>query len=162
MAAINTAKVTGRRQLHFNSLDEMAADLDQLAACTDLRFLGNWSSGQVLQHLAITMNNSIDGGATMIPALVRFFLRLFMKNRFLTKPMAAGFQLPASAACMIPGPTSWEEGLRNFRQALQRVRTEEQRAAHPAIGPLSRAEWDQLHCRHAELHLSFLVPAVPP
>ena len=59
--AINTATVKNRRQLHFNSLDEIAAEVERLAACQQVRTIGNWSSGQVLQHLASTMDNSIDG-----------------------------------------------------------------------------------------------------
>jgi hypothetical protein len=27
------------------------------------------------------------------------------------------------------------------------------------LGPLTNAEWEQLHLRHAELHMSFVVPA---
>ena len=62
-AAIETAKVKERRQLRFDSLDDIAAEVERLAACRSIRAVGNWSSGQVLQHLALTMNNSIDGFA---------------------------------------------------------------------------------------------------
>jgi hypothetical protein len=30
-------------------------------------------------------------------------------------------------------------------------------SANPSMGPLSHDEWIQVHLRHAELHLSFLV-----
>ncbi len=46
----------------------------------------------------------------------------------------------------------------NLRQAIHRLQTEEKRAPNPVLGKLTREEWDRLHCRHAELHLSFLVP----
>jgi hypothetical protein len=30
-------------------------------------------------------------------------------------------------------------------------------AANPSMGPLSHEQWVEVHLRHAELHLSFLV-----
>ena len=158
-ASINTAKIKNRRQLRFNSLDEIAAEVERLAACREVRAIGNWSSGQVLQHLASTMDNSIDGFPNFVPAPIKFILRFFMKRRFLTKPMPPGFKLPARAEKMLPGETSWETSLDNFRLAMQRLKAEAKRSPHPAFGPMSVEEWNQIHCRHSELHLSFLVPA---
>lgn len=42
--AINTARVTGRRQLRFESLDAVLADAEYLAS-VPTRQLGNWSLG---------------------------------------------------------------------------------------------------------------------
>jgi hypothetical protein len=157
--SINTAKVQSRRQLRFQCIDDIAADVERLAACKELRALGNWSSGQVLEHLASTMDNSIDGFPNFVPAPIKLFLRLFLKRRFLTKPMPPGFKLPAKAEKMLPGETSWDTALTNFRRAMQRVKTETHRSPHPAFGPMTADEWNQIHCRHSELHLSFLLPA---
>jgi hypothetical protein len=156
---INTTKVTGRRQLHFGSLDDLLADVERLAACRRLQTLGNWSAGQIFEHLALTMNKSIDGFGWKMPAAVRFLIRLFFKRRTLTRSMSAGFRLPGRAKEMLPPPVDTAVGLDSLRRAIRRAQTEDKRAAHPVFGPMTRAEWDQLHCRHAELHLSFLVPA---
>jgi hypothetical protein len=156
---INTAMVTGRRTLHFNSLEDISADVEKLARAKEIQTLGNWSAGQVLKHLAITMNGSVDGFKAMMPGPVRFLIRLFFKRRFLTKTMPPGFKMSAKiAAELLPGPVSLEEGLESFRQAMRRLQTEEKRAGHIALGPLTRDEWVQMHCRHSELHLSFLIP----
>lgn len=157
-APIDTAKVNGRRQLQFNCIDDVLADVERLAKCSEVRALGNWSSGQVLRHLTMVMDGSIDGTPKVMPAIVQLTFRLIAKRRFLNKPMSAGFQLPSKAAFLIPSETSWEEGVREFRRAVERLKTEADRMPHPAIGSLTREEWDLLHCRHAELHLSFLVP----
>lgn len=157
-AAIDTAKVAGRRQLQFHSIDDILADVERLASAKAVRPLGNWSSGQVLRHLTIVMNGSIDGAPKMMPKLVQQMIRLLAKRRFLDKPMAPGFKLPPKAAMLIPPQTSWEEGLDAFRRTVRRLKTESVRMPHPAIGSLTHEEWDRLHCRHAELHLSFLVP----
>src|SRR5262245_26306085 len=128
VSAIDTTKVTERRPLHFNGLDDIAADVERLAKNKDIRTLGNWSAGQVLQHLATVMNKSIDGFTARPPAVVRWVARLLFKGRFLTKPMSAGFKLPAKAQAELgPSPTSWEEGLRSIRQALTRLKTETHR-----------------------------------
>jgi len=158
---IDTCKVTERRQLRFESLDDIAAEVDRLAGSKSVRAVGNWSNGQVLQHRATTMNNSIDGFSSFVPGPVRLLLRLFMRRRFLTKPMPPGFRLPANAGNMLPPPTTWDAALANFRQAMQRVKTEIHRSPHPAFGPMSVDEWTQIHCRHSELHLGFLVPEEP-
>jgi hypothetical protein len=156
---IDTAKVQSRRQLRFDSLDDIAAEVERLAACVDVRALGNWSSGQVLQHLASTMDNSIDGFPFAVAGPIKLLLRLFFKRRFLTKPMPPGFKLPRKAEKMLPGQTSWETALANFRRAMQRLKTESSRSPHPAFGPMTAEEWEKIHCRHSELHLSFLLPA---
>lgn len=46
----------------------------------------------------------------------------------------------------------------SLRQAIGRLKTETKRGAHPVIGRLNAAEWDQFHLRHAEMHLGFIVP----
>lgn len=156
---IDTSKVTGRRQLHFDSLNDIGADVERLAKSREIRVLGNWSAGQVLDHLAIVMNKSIDGFTNRPPALIRFVVRLLFKKRFLTKTMPPGFQLsPKMQTELVPPSISLEEGLAHFRQALTRLQTDKSRAPNVVLGPLTNDEWVQLHCRHSELHLSFLVP----
>jgi Protein of unknown function (DUF1569) len=154
---IQAAKVTGRRQLRFHSLEDILADVEKLAGARSVRALGAWSHGQVLQHLAIIMTQSIDGYHATAPWLVRFIGRNFLRRRYLTKPMPAGFKLPRQAADLLPPPTSPEDGLHSIRQALGRLSTETKRMPNPIFGPLSVEEWTQLHCRHSELHLSFLI-----
>ena len=39
------------------------------------------------------------------------------------------------------------------------VQGESKRSRSPFLGELTNEEWTKLQCRHAELHLSFLVPA---
>lgn len=155
--SVNTKQVTGRRTLKFNSLDDILADAEKLAA-GPIRVLGNWSPGQIFQHLAITMNGAIDGMPLKASLLLRMFGWLF-KNKILTGTMPAGIQLPAdSAKHLVPPETTLDAGLQSLRAATQRMKTESHRAKSPFLGALTREQYDQLQCRHAELHLSFLVP----
>jgi hypothetical protein len=154
---IATGSVTGRRQLQFNSINDILADVDRLDR-GQIKTLGNWSSGQVLKHLTIVMTASLDGFKHQAPWFVRMIGK-FMKKRMLTKPMSAGFTLPPNAAAeMVPGPIEWADAAKQFRDVVRRMNAEEKRMPSSFLGPLTREEWDRLHCRHAELHLSFLIP----
>ena len=155
--SINTGKVVGRRTLKFSSIDEILSEVERLNQ-VKVRTLGNWSSGQILKHLATTMDWCLDGAPVRAPFYIRLF-GWFVKNSFLRKPMPAGFALPKDTAIhLVPGETSWDEGLRHLRSSIQRLKTQTKRWPSPFLGELTREQWDQLHCRHCELHLSFLVP----
>jgi hypothetical protein len=155
--AIDTTKVSERRQLHFDNLDEILADVEQLAT-SKVKALGNWTPGQILEHLAKTMDGSIDGMGFQASWPIRMIAGLF-KRRMLSSPMAPGWQLKnESAAALVPPPIECDAALAHFRLAIGRRKAEEKCAPNPVLGTLTREEWTRLHCRHSELHLSFLVP----
>lgn len=153
--AVNTAKVTGRRPLRFNSVDEILADVERLAS-QKRRTLGNWSFGQILWHLATVMDSSIDGS----PVRANIFMRLMgklMKGHMLKNGVSPGFQLSGEIAKLfLPPATSDDDGLRRFRQSVRRQHAESHREPSSFLGVLTNDEYVQLHCRHAELHLSFV------
>jgi Protein of unknown function (DUF1569) len=155
--SVDTAKVEGRRTLHFQSLDDILADIERLNQ-GKVRAIGNWSPGQVLKHLTVPMTWCLDGAQLKGSWIIRLF-GWFMKNRFLRNPMPAGFKLSDDfAKHLVPPETSWEDGLHAIRSAISRLKAESQRHPSPFLGELTREQWDQLHCRHSELHLSFLTP----
>lgn len=154
---VKTARVSGRRQLRFDSLDEIVRDADRCVA-ENYRTLGNWTAGQIFEHLARTMNGSIDGLPFRVPTPVRLILKLF-KRRFLNGPMSPGFNLPKNARSLeAETNTTTTDGLEHLRRAVERLKQTEHRAASPAFGVLTREESDRLQMTHAAMHLSFLVP----
>ena len=155
--AIPTKHVAGRRALHFNSYQALLDEVHALAG-KPTRCLGNWSLGQICQHLAKAMNMALDGVEFKAPWYVRIVARM-MKNRILSRPMSPGFQLPKPAAAILPDDTDHGEGIAALEKACARMQTEPQRHPHPALGPLTREEWDRLQFLHAAMHLSFIVPA---
>ena len=157
---IDTKKAAGRRTLRLANLDELAAEVERLAAAREVRALGNWTPGQVLRHLALSMNCSIDGfgGFSPVPGFVRPFLRPF-KRYFMKAKMPPGFKLPASGQALQPPPTTLAEGVAAIRTALARLHAEDRRSPNPVLGKLTAAEWEQVHLRHSEMHLSFLAPS---
>ena len=153
---VDTKTVAGRREVHYDSLDDLVRDAEW-AAGDNVATVGNWSVGQILRHLALTMNFSIDGFPFGWPAPLKFLMNVLMKKRFLTKPIPAGFQAPAKAAAVMPDPTSAAEGLAELKAAIERLRSETNRSSHPGLGNLTAGEWEQFHLRHSEMHLSFAV-----
>ncbi len=153
-----TSSVIARRIVHYASLDEFQADAELLAGMK-YRTLGQWTYPQILDHLSRTLVASIDGFGFQAPWFARKLIAPFMKNSFLTKPMRAGFRLPARAASILPGAEiSLPAAVAKLRSALARFNAEPQRAEHPFLGKLASQESTALQLRHAELHMSFVVP----
>lgn len=151
---VKTSKVQGRRQVHYNSYADLMADAEQLANAR-IKTLGNWSYGQILKHVAEATDSSIDGSGFVLPAPMRWIFSLLMKQKYLTQPLPAGFKAPKRFQ---PQETSVEEGLILLRRAIARQDSEDHRAMHPAFGMISKDEWTQFNLRHAEMHMTFVVP----
>lgn len=152
---VQSKKVVGRRTLHFDSYDELLGDVRKLAA-EPHRQLGNWSLGEACQHLAKTMDLSMDGAQSAAPWPLRIVGRL-LKKRYLSRTLPAGFTAPPQSG-LLPDPSASAAGVAALEHAVGRLQQTVERHPHPIFGPLTRAEWDQLHMRHSELHLSFFVP----
>jgi uncharacterized protein DUF1569 len=158
---VNTGRVVGRRNLRFNSVDEVLADVDRLVDAERagrLKRLGNWSLGQTLGHLATWAEYAYTPAPLKTPWFVKAILRL-MKRKYLYGSMHAGAKIPGVAGGTLgTAPMSVEEALPRFRQAFERLKKEPPTAPSPAFGKLTHGEGVALNMRHAELHLSFLVP----
>jgi len=151
---VNTKKVEGRRSVHYESLNDLLSEAEQISR-GEFQIMGNWSLGQILKHLAMSLDGSIDGIDFKLPAPVRFLMNLFMKRKFLTNSIPAGFK---STQKFIPDETSTEEGLEALRAAIERQERETSRVDHPGFGKLTNKEWDNFNLRHAEMHMSFVIP----
>jgi hypothetical protein len=155
---IDTKRVTDRRPLRFERVDDALADAEAMAAAARegrLRQTGNWSLGRILGHLATWVGYAYDGVPVTPPLLIRWIMRP-MKKRFLFKAMPAGVRIPHT-----PGGTFGidempvDEGLERYRRALNRLKGEAPQRRHPIFGEMTHDEWIAGQLRHAELHLSF-------
>jgi uncharacterized protein DUF1569 len=156
--SVDSKTVAGRRTIRFSSFDEMMSDAERLVADPGTTMLGNWTLGQILMHLSRAINGSIDGIPFKAPLPVRL-IGPFLKRRIMTRGMSAGFRLPKAAeATAFPMPASPQEALEALRQATGRTRSENMTSRHPVFGPMTHQDWQQLHLRHGELHLSFAQP----
>jgi uncharacterized protein DUF1569 len=154
---VKTSHVTGRRSLRFSSYQEILDEVRKLSG-TPTRQLGNWSLGQICGHLAKGMDMAIDGAMFRPPLHIRL-IAPWLKKRMITRPMSPGFTLPKDAAALLPDPASAAEGLAKLEKSIARQQQIRERKPNPVFGPMTVEEWDQLNFRHAEMHLSFIVPA---
>ncbi len=158
---VETGRVTGRRGLHFETIDPMLADVDRLVEAERagrLQRRGNWTLGQTLGHLATWAEFAYTGVPVTPPFFIRWIMRL-RKQQFLWAPMRAGVKIPR-----VPGgtlgtePVPVDEAVRRLRRVMERLKVEAPTTPHTIFGGLTHEEAIALNLRHAELHLSFLVP----
>jgi Protein of unknown function (DUF1569) len=157
---LNTRKVRDRRPLHFNCYGCLRSDVAKLseAGCEPL---GNWTLGQACWHLAAGIDRSIDGFDFKAPLPLRLIGAL-LKKRFLAKTFGPGIRLTGDAAkALTPPDIGDREGVELLFKAIDRVKTEQPRHPSPVLGSLTVQQWEQCHCRHAELHLGFFRPVEP-
>lgn len=155
--SVDTKTVQGRRELRFTSFDDVIADAEKLVSSPNTKLLGNWPLSQLLTHLALAINKSIDGISFKVPWYTRLF-GFFIKGHILSHGMPPGFKLPKeNEPGAFPVASSPEEALDALRKAVCRLRSENMTARHPVFGNLTHEEWTRFHLHHAELHLSFIV-----
>jgi len=158
---IDTGKVAGRRELHFDTIEDALLDVDRLIAAERARTLtrlGNWTLGQTLGHLATWVNFSFDGNPLKPPLIIRLILRM-RKKKFLRGRMPVGVKIPGvESGTLGIDLISTDEGATRYRAAMQRLAREAPTLPNVIFGPLTHDEWKQLHLRHAELHLGFMKP----
>lgn len=159
---VNTAKVK-RRPLRFASLADLRAELSRIERAEragKLRSIGNWTPGQVVNHLATWGSFANDGHPPELSPhwVIKAILKL-RKRKFLAGPLPAGVKIPG-----IPGGTlgtedvPFEAAMARYRKELDRLEASAPPKPNVIFGPLTHEEWIQLQLRHAELHLGFLVP----
>lgn len=158
---INTKKVAGRREVRFESLAELRADVEQLrdaAAGGSVEALGNWSPGQAMQHLARFMTCSIEG-FDKAPFFLRpmgMVLQLFQGKKILNRPPPAGIRIPDSLSFFPDAGVEDAAGAAELLAVIDRLfQGTKCVQPSPLLGKLLHEQWIKLHCRHAELHLSF-------
>jgi hypothetical protein len=156
--AIDVKQVDNWRTLHFDSPSEILDEANRLVSdSAEVQPLGNLTLGQALKHLALTINAGFDGFGFTVPAEVRAFAIAHKQDLFAGR-MRAGTKLPpAGVAQFIPEICTPDEGLAELRIAIARLQESTPQQVHPYLGELNAPEWISLHCRHAELHLGFMM-----
>ncbi len=155
-----TRQITDRRELHFSSMGDILDDVEYLAAGDPPRTAGNWTSAQIVAHVGRVIDYSIEGFPTPKAALPLRFVCWLLRRIVLTRPMQPGVKLPRNFAALIPDHgTTWEDAVDGFRAVYTKLATRRMTHPSPVFGRMSHEQWEQLHCRHAEMHFSFMHPA---
>jgi hypothetical protein len=153
-----------RRRLRFGGPEGALADAREIAradAAGRLRRGGNWSAGQVFNHLAAWIEFGFAGFPVVAPARLRE-RTLAAKDRALREGLIENFRMPG-----VPGGTvgadhaPTPEALGRLERARAMLDMGTPTHEHPFFGPLTRAEWIEPHLRHGELRQGYLHPEGP-
>jgi hypothetical protein len=158
--AVATRKVAGRRTLHFETIDEVLAEVNRLADAERqgrLKRLGHWTLGQTLGHLA----GWAEYRDVVTPPAEPFYLKWLdrlRKRRSLAGPMTAGVRTPGDdGRTPTNEPMSLEHGVERIRRVMARLRADVPSRPRALLGALTDDEWIALQLQHAELHLGLFV-----
>ncbi len=155
----DTRQVTERRELSFRSMADILNDVEYMAAGDPPKSTGNWTSAQIVQHVGRIIDYSIEGfPVPKAPLPLRIVCRI-LRNKILREPMKPGVTLPTKFARLLPDDRlTWDEAVDGFRAVMTKLDTKRMACRSPVFGKLSPVHWEQMHCRHAEMHFSFIHP----
>ena len=132
---VDTAHVSGRRKVRYQSHDEVLAECERFAA-DGYRQLGNWSLGQVSKHLAAAMTTALDGFPGRVAFPMRLAAQLLFKKKVIAGPMRpASSCRPSLPRRSYPTPRTTPKG----SSAVRRYSPLEERAAATSTRLLRQA-----------------------
>ncbi len=159
-----------RRAVRIACWDDLAREVERVERASrpppegsGVRVTGNWSVGQILDHLARTIERSMDGFGPVTQATPESSrdgtAQHQRKSRMLTLPMSVNGPSVALPGQIDPAMQMWtNDGAARLLGAIKRVRDKHPMdKPSPTLGAMTNAEWETFHLRHAELHLSFVV-----
>ncbi len=147
---------TKRRKLDFKTFNDLKNDLNLLSQSRYDR-AGNWSLGQVCDHIAIFLDKSMDGFNLVLPLPLRMMGGFARWSTLKFRWIPSGYKAPD---ILLPLDVSSDpQGIERLQKSIQRYESFNQ-PLHPSplFGKVSRQQWDQLHLIHAAHHFSFLIP----
>ena len=150
-----------RRELTFQNLDEVVAEAERLAS-GNVRVSGHHSFGQILNHLALSQDVSTGRVVAPPPPFLMKLLMPLMKRMVInSKPLKPGIKLPAKGEAFFWPDKEFDapSALQYLKEAIDYFKGNGPLEKHPFFGKLTKQQVEQLECRHAALHLSFVHPA---
>ncbi len=124
---VETVTVGRRRRLRFDDYDQVLDEVRVLAA-SPTRQLGNWSLGQVCQHLGTAMEKCTQAEPPFPVSLRMRILGRLVRGRVLKRGLPRGFKLPPEAGALVPPPVSVEDGLATLERGIATLERTKQRA----------------------------------
>jgi len=149
-----------RREVKLHCFNCLRSELDKFEQAGEdgLTTTGEWTAGQIVQHVCETMKRSIDGFEFKAPWFVRL-MRPIIRMKFVgkAKPIPAGIKLTGDSTTMIPPKSvALSDAIADLRSTIERAKKEKMAQPSPVFGKMTHEDWVNLHLRHAELHFSFI------
>lgn len=160
--SVRTATVAERRPLQLHSIRELEDEVNRIVQSSErgrVRTTGDWTAGQILQHVGRLLEFSLDGFPFRAPWPTRLICTVM---KWLSWPLLLrlafrpGHRLPAAALEPSPAVTVGEAAAYLLGQLARVQRGQAMVQPSPFEGHISHAQWVKAHLRHAELHFSFI------
>jgi hypothetical protein len=148
------------RELKFSGYSDVLAEIGRLQG-SGYEKSGQWSLGQICDHLAYFMEGELDGFTFKVPFLVKLlFGRLVLRRILSTGKMKSGIRTPQDP---LPAPTMPDDaGIARLEKIIGRLEVHQgEMHDSPFFGHLTPAQWKRLNLIHCAHHLGFLQPANP-
>jgi len=150
-----------RRSVQFNNFDDVLADAAAIEASSDPKQLKGWTPGENIDHVAKLIWFCVQGyPKDAIPPLPMRLLGPLFKKGTLANGFKPNLPLPKKLAVAF-APRSGvtvASAVSNLRDGIAAFRARGPIDRNPMLGKMTPEQWEQLHCRHAELHFSFIEP----
>jgi hypothetical protein len=136
------------------SLNEVLQWLDRLDNAKDVKSTTDWKMSAVLEHMAQSVDMSMDGFPEPKSALFQSTLGTAAFTVFrLRGRMSHGLSEPIPGAPLLPQTDEWRPGVVRLRTAVKRFQSYTGRLApHFAYGELSHADFALAHTLHIANH----------
>jgi len=143
-----------RRRLRFSSMADVLEEVESFQG-VPLAAAGRWTPAQNIEHVRLLIAVSLDGTSYRMPLGFRVLGRV-LKSRLLASGLKPG--LKTTAPFEPREDITLEQAIAAFREDARRaLRAGAMTHPSPLLGPMTHTQWERLHCRHAELHFSFIV-----
>lgn len=148
------------RKLSFENMDEIVADIEQLAG-GEVKTMGGHSFAAIVDHLAKT--NEMLLGRRQPPKLPWMY-RLampFLRKKILNSKPTPGFKLPSSEleSFFWDDDADLSDAIAYFKSTTEECKNRGMPDVHPFFGPATPQQIENLVLNHAAMHLSFVMPA---
>jgi hypothetical protein len=150
-------------ELKFASLSDAVTHAENLLQ-TGYQAHGQWSLGQVCQHLTAFTVSSLDGFSMRLGVpwpLTILTKRMIFSDKAVRQPMPKGLPTPKmfkpdAASDDAAEVAAFAEACRRFDE---RLAAGGPFAKSPLVGKITPEQWHYVHLKHAGHHLGFLSPA---
>ncbi len=150
-----------RRALEFDRLSNAVDECERLLESGYVRN-GNWSLGQICQHMRLTIEANMNGYPKWM-TILGFPLRPILSRFALPKLLAGQSPKGIKTAPMFVPPTDVDDvqEVEAFSKCVQRFLADDgELHPHPGFGSMSREKFEKFHAAHMAHHLGFLETAV--
>ncbi|EAQ80243.1 DUF1569 domain-containing protein [Blastopirellula marina] len=152
---------TKRREVVFENLADVVDECRRLTV-VGYHHVGQWNLGQICQHLAAGMNQSVDGFEDPPPfwmPIAKPLIRMLVLPTIL-KGGVIKMKATAPKSTLPSANADDEIRLAELEEAIARISDENvEFVESPIFGKLTTDQWRKFHLWHCQHHMSFLIPA---